>query len=386
MARRIRWGMVGGGEGAFIGEAHRRAARLDDRFDLVAGCLSATPDKALRSAAAIGLAPERSYASPQAMAEAEAARADGIEAVTIVTPNDSHAALARLFLERGVHVVCDKPLTTGLAQSRALAALAESRGLLLGVTYNYTGYPLIRHARRLIAEGAIGRPRIVRGEFALGWMATPVEREGAKQAEWRTDPARSGPSFIIADLGGHVANLAEFVAGDRIVRVAADAATMVEGRRLEDDARIGLAFERGARGEIWVSAVAAGEHVGLRLRVYGETGMLGWDQSAPDEMRLHRLDGSREILTRGSVKSPEAKAATRLVSGLPEGYLEAFGNLYSDYAERIMAIAEQRPPAELSLLAPAAREGVAADAFIEASRASQAIGGGWTRVEPPVPA
>jgi predicted dehydrogenase len=377
---RIRWGMAGGGEGAFIGAAHRMAARLDDRYILLAGCLSSTPDKARRSGLAIGLEEARAYPDVETMARAEAARPDGIEAVTIVTPNVSHAPIARLFLEHGIHVICDKPLATSLADAAALQKLAAQKGLLLGVTYNYTGYPLIRHARTLVAEGRIGEPRIIKGEFALGWLSTPVEREGSKQAEWRTDPARAGPSFVIADLGTHAVHLASFVAGTNPVQVSCDSAAVVAGRMLEDDAAIRLRFANGARGDIWASMVAAGEQIGLRLRIYGTEGMLGWDQSRPDEMTLRRLNGSWEVLTRGAVPSPAARAATRMAAGLPEGYIEAFANLYKDYAERILATKEGRAPDPLSLLAPDAADGVMADAFVEACLNSAGSEGAWREV------
>lgn len=377
--RPIRWGMVGGGIGGFIGEAHRMAARLDGKFELVAGALSSDPERARQSAAQCFIAPDRAYTDYRDMAKAEAARPDGIEVVSVVTPNASHHAIVSAFLEQGIAVICDKPLATSLPDAEDLVARAAEAQRLLGVTYNYSGYPMIRHARGLIAEGAIGEVRLVQAEFALGWLSVPLEQEGVKQA-WRTDPNSAGPSGVVADIGTHAYHLLRFVTGLEVQTLAADLSTMVQGRKLEDNANILLRFKDGARGILWASMVAAGESVGFRLRVYGETGHIAWDEAFPDQLHLRLLDGTDQTLHRGGKLSPLAKSATRLVSGLPEGFIEAFANLYSDYAEQIIARREKRAPDPLSLLAPTGADGVDALAFVEAVLQSGRADGSWVAV------
>ncbi|MGE0240681.1 MAG: Gfo/Idh/MocA family protein [Parvibaculaceae bacterium] len=372
--------MVGGGIGGFIGEAHRMAARLDGKFNLIAGALSSDPERAQQSAEQCFIAPERTYTDYRAMAKAEAQRADGIEAVTIVTPNASHHAIAAAFLDQGIAVICDKPLATSLGDGQDLVGRAAKAQRLLGVTYNYSGYPMIRHARSLMAEGGIGKIRLVQVEFALGWLAVPLEQEGVKQA-WRTDPAAAGPSGVVADIGTHAYHLMRFVTGLEVQTLAADLATMVKGRELEDNAQILLRFKEGARGALWASMVAAGESVGFRLRVYGETGHVAWDEAFPDQLRLKMLDGTDQTLHRGAKLSPQAKRATRLVAGLPEGFIEAFANLYADYAEQIEARRENRTPDPASLSAPTGADGVDALAFVDAVLKSGLADGSWVALE-----
>jgi predicted dehydrogenase len=374
--RPIRWGMVGGGIGGFIGGAHRMAARLDGRYALVAGALSSDPERARQSAAQEQITPERRYADYREMAKRESEREDGIEAVSIVTPNVTHHAIAAEFLDRGIHVICDKPLATTAEEGRDLLRRAEKAGRLLGVTYNYSGYPMMRHARVLVAEGAIGKVRVVQAEFALGWLSVALEQQGVKQA-WRTDPASAGPSGVIGDIGTHAYHLARFVTGLDVDALAADVTTFVEGRKLEDNATIMLRFRGGARGTIWASMVAAGEAVGFRLRVYGETGHLAWDQSFPDQLHLRMLDGVDQTLHRGGKVSALAKQGTRLVSGLPEGFIEGFANLYDDYAEQIVAMRERRSPDPLSLSAPMGEDGVEGLLFVDAALRSAAANGNW---------
>jgi len=378
--RPIRWGMVGGGIGGFIGEAHRMAARLDGKYNLIAGALSSDPERARQSAAQCFIAPERAYADYREMAKAEAARSDGIEAVTVVTPNASHHAIAGAFLDHGIAVICDKPLATSVADGQDLVGRAAKAQRLLGVTYNYSGYPMIRHAKSLVSEGVIGKIRLVQVEFALGWLAAPLEQEGVKQA-WRVDPKEAGPSGVVADIGTHAYHLMRFVTGLEVQTLAADLATMVQGRRLEDNANILLRFKDGARGMLWASMVAAGESVGFRLRVYGETGHVAWDEAFPDQLHLRMLDGTDQTLNRGAKLSPQAKRATRLVTGLPEGFVEAFANLYGDYAEQIEARREKRAPDPLSLLAPTGADGVDALAFVEAVLKSSLADGSWVALE-----
>jgi predicted dehydrogenase len=378
--KRVRWGKVGGGIGGFIGEAHRMAARLDGRYELIAGSLSSDPARARHSAREYGIAKDRTYADYREMAKAEASRPDGIEAVSIVTPNASHHAIASAFLDHGIHVICDKPLATRIADGRDLLDRAAKAGLILGVTYNYSGYPMIRHARSLIAEGALGEVRIVKAEFALGWLSVPLEQEGVKQA-WRTDPKEAGPSGVVADIGTHAYHLARFVTGLEIEQLAADISTFVPMRKLEDNAAILLRFKGGARGTLWASMVAAGETVGFRLRVYGEKGHIAWDEAWPDQLHLRLLDGTDQTLNRGGKLSPYAKAGTRLVAGLPEGFIEAFANLYRDYAEQIIAKRENRAPDPMSLDAPNGVDGVEGLAFVDAVLKSAQAGSGWITPE-----
>jgi predicted dehydrogenase len=381
---RLRLGMVGGGRGAFIGETHRIAARIDDRYELVAGALSSDPQRAIESGRELRLDPMRSYTDYRGMVQAEAERKDGIDVVSVVTPNVSHHAICKRFLEAGIDVICDKPLTTTLAEAQDLVATVRRTGRLLGVTYAYTGYPMVREARALIEAGALGAVRVVQVEFALGWLSGPGEA-GSKQAAWRTDPAQSGASFIVGDLGTHCFHLSEFVTGRRVAALASDLQTMVPGRRLEDNAHLLLRYDNGARGAMWVSAVAAGEQVGLRLRVYGEKGHFGWDQSDPDKLTFAlQGDASRTLVRGQSGLSPAAKRATRIAAGLPEGYFEAFATLYRDYADILTARRASAKPDPLALWAPMVEDGARGMAFVEAALHSHAEGGRWLDFQPEI--
>lgn len=332
--RQLRLGMVGGGQGSFIGAVHRIASRIDDRFDLVAGALSSDPDRAAASAAELGIEAERSYVSYNEMAVAEAARADGIDAVAIVTPNHLHAGPAIAFLQAGIHVICDKPLTATAAQAEELARVARSSAAQFFLTHNYTGYPLIRQAREMVARGDLGRIRVVQAEYAQDWLAEPVEKTGNKQASWRTDPAQSGAGAI-GDIGTHAFNLLGYVTGDNVTALAADLQSFVDGRQVDDNAQIMLRFASGARGAIWASQVAVGCENGLRLRIYGERGSLSWAQENPNEMIYARLGEPRQILTRGGAGMIGADRWTRVPPGHPEGYLEGFATLYLDIARML---------------------------------------------------
>ncbi len=376
--------MVGGGLGAFIGEAHRIAARLDDRYELVAGALSSDSQRAIQSGRDLRLDPTRCYTDFRDMAQTEAGREDGVQVVSVVTPNASHHAICKRFLEAGIDVICDKPLTTTFAEAQDLVATVRRTGRLLGVTYVYTGYPMVREARALIETGALGTVRVVQVEFALGWLSGPDEGD-SKQAAWRTDPAQAGASFIVGDLGTHCFHLSEFVTGRRVTALAADLQTMVPGRRLEDNAHILLRYDNGARGAMWVSAVAAGEQVGLRLRVYGEKGHLAWEQSDPDKLRFALQGEAPRTLVRGQGGlSAAAKRATRIVAGLPEGYFEAFATLYRDYAD-IMAARQSGVTADsLALWAPMVEEGARGMAFVEAALDSHREDGRWRDFQPEI--
>ena len=379
--RRLRLGMVGGGVGSFIGEAHRIAARMDDRYELVAGVLGSTPDSAARSGREIGLDPERSYGTFEEMAKAEAGREDGIEVVAVLTPNNSHHPICKTFLEADIDVICDKPLTTSVAEARDLVQATRQSGRFLGVTYNYCGYAMMREARAVVAAGTLGEIRVVQAEFVSGWLATALEAEGNKQAAWRTDPALSGPTLVVGDLGTHAFHLGEYVAGRRVTALAADLSTFVAGRALEDNAQISLRYDNGARGALWTSVVAAGENAGLRLRVYGEKGHLAWDQGAPNKLTL-ALDGeSPRLVGPGEGASAAARRASRSFPGLPEGFHEAFATLYTDFADVIAARRAGTEPDPLALWSPDVEDGARGVAFVAAVLESHRQGGAWTDFE-----
>ena len=379
--RRLRLGMVGGGQGAFIGAVHRIAARLDGRWELVAGALAATPEKARASGAELGLDPARCYGDFTEMAKREARRKDGIDAVAIVTPNHVHFAAAKAFLDRGIHVICDKPLTTTLKDARRLAELVAKSGCVFVLTHNYTGYPMIRQARQMVADGVLGPIRVIQTEYAQDWLTTKLEDTGQKQAGWRTDPARSGPAGSIGDIGTHAVNLACFVTGLQLESVAADLTSFVPGRTLDDNANVLLRFSGGAKGSLWASQVAPGNENGLRLRIYGEKGGLTWAQEDPNYLDYAPYGEPPRLIRRGGAGSDAAAGrVTRIPAGHPEGYLEGFATIYSDAAELIWARFENRAPEPGAMLLPSVQDGVAGVAFIEATIASGRKGGAWTRV------
>ena len=375
---RLRFGMVGGGVGSYIGEAHRIAARMDDRYELVAGALGSTPDSAARSGREIGLDPDRSYGTYEEMAKAEAAREDGIEVVAVLTPNNSHHPICKTFLEADIDVICDKPLTRTVAEARDLVQTTRRTGRFLGVTYTYCGYAMMREARAVVAAGTLGEIRVVQAEFVSGWLATALEAEGQKQAAWRTDPALGGPTLVVGDLGTHAFHLGEYVTGRRVTALAADLNTFVAGRQLEDNAQISLRYENGARGALWTSVVAAGERVGLRLRVYGEKGHIAWDQGTPNKLTLAMDGETPRLLDRGEGASAAAQRASRVFAGLPEGFFEAFATLYTDYADVITARRADADPDPLALWSPEVEDGARGVAFVETVLKSHRRKGAWT--------
>ena len=380
MSHRIRLGMVGGGTGAFIGGVHRIAARLDDRFELRAGALASTPERARESGAALGLPEDRIYDDFKAMAIREARLKDGIEAVAIVTPNHMHYPAAREFLKRGIHVICDKPLTATMADAKKLARAAEDSDALFILTHNYTAYPMIRHARAMVAGGELGALRLVQVEYAQDWLAEPMEAQGLKQAAWRTDPAQSGAGGSIGDIGTHAFNLAGFVSGLSAEALAADLHSFVPGRKLDDNAHVMLRYAGGARGTLWCSQVAVGCENGLRLRVYGERGGLEWHQEEPNALWFTPLgESTRRITRNGPGAGPEAARFSRIPPGHPEGYLEGFANLYGEAAEAIRAAqAGTAPPREVHY--PGVQDGMAGMAFIDACLRSSKRDGAWVRL------
>jgi predicted dehydrogenase len=376
--RRIRLGMVGGGPGAFIGAVHRIAARMDDHYELVAAALSSDATRSRSAAQDLHIAPDRAYDSYTEMAAAEAKRPDRIEAVSIVTPNNMHYPMAKAFLEAGFHVICDKPLTTTVEEALDLAAIVRRSGLIFGVTHNYTGYPMVRQARQMIAEGQLGKIRVVQVEYAQDWLATPLEQTGQKQAAWRTDPARSGPGGSLGDIGTHAYNIACFVTGLHCREVAADVSIFVPGRRLDDNVQLLLRFAEGAKGALWASQVATGNANNLRLRVYGEKAGLDWHQEEPNTLQFAKLGEVPEIIRRpGPGGNSPAAHASRIPAGHPEGYLEAFAQLYTDLAEQIYARREGRSPSLASLLVPNVEDGVEGMRLIAATLESGRRNAAW---------
>ena len=379
--RRLRLGMVGGGPGGFIGAVHRIAARLDDRFELVAAALSSDPERSRKAALDLHIAPDRAYGSFVEMAAAEAARADRIDAVSIVTPNHLHFAPAKAFLDAGIHVICDKPLTTTVEDAVALAQMVHKSGLIFGLTHNYTGYPTVRQAREMVAAGELGRIRLVQVEYAQDWLTTPLETTGQKQAVWRTDPAQSGPAGSLGDIGTHAYNLACFVSGLRCEQVAADVSIFIPGRRLDDNVQMLMRYEGGVRGMLWASQVAPGNENNLRLRVYGDKAGIEWRQEDPNVLRFGPYGKPPQLITRGGpAATASAKHASRIPSGHPEGYLEAFAQLYTDLAEQIAAREAKRTPAPTSLLVPTVEDGVAGVQFISAVLESSRQNAAWVHL------
>ena len=374
-SEKIRLGIVGGGIGSFVGSIHRIAARLDDRYELLAGALSSEPRRAADSAAELGIDPRRAYASFEEMAKKEGKLKHGIEAVAIVTPNHLHCAVAKAFLEAGIHVICDKPLSSSLEDAEQIEKIVEGSGLIFAITYNYSGYPMVRHAREMVAAGKLGNIRVIQVEYAQDWLATNIEAEGQKQAAWRTDPTRAGTGGSIADIGTHAFHLAEFISGLEAKSLLADLDTFVAGRSLDDNANILLHYSNGAKGMLWSSQVASGQENALRIRLFGDKGGLEWDQEDPNYLQYRPLRETRQILTRGGPAVGETAArATRIPAGHPEGFLEGFANLYRDIADMIEA---SRTGKSLTTLVPDVTDGVKGVKFVEKAVSSNAAGSIW---------
>ncbi len=378
MTRRLRYGMVGGGEGAFIGAVHRHAMALDHRYELTAGALSSTPQKARRSGEALGLSPDRNYPTWEAMLEGELARPAGerIDIVVVVTPNHVHYPVAKAFAVAGFNVVSDKPLVHTTELANDLVETVRRTGVVFGVTYNYTGYPMVKEARAIVQRGELGALRKVVVGYHQGWLATRLEETGAKQAEWRTDPARSGAAGAIGDIGSHAENLVSTVTGLELEAICADLTTFVPGRRLDDDGNLLLRFKGGAKGVLIASQVEIGHENDLVLQVYGEEGSLTWRQEEPNELWYAPLEGTVELLRRGNpYLGEEAKRATRLPSGHPEAFLEAFANVYAEIADAVLRREAGRDPAGDF---PTVEDGARGVRFIERTVASAGSDTKWT--------
>ena len=378
--RKIRMGMVGGGEGAFIGGVHRMAAALDGQIELTSGCFSRDWENTKTTGEKLYVDPDRCYRSYEEMAEKEARLDEDkrIDFVSIVTPNKSHFPIAKAFLEAGFHVVCDKPMTYSVDEAKTLRGIVLSRGLLFCLTHNYTGNPLVREARELFVSGELGNPRKVVVEYLQDFLAAPLEKEGMKQAVWRTDPAQSGAGGTLGDIGSHAFNLLEYITGDRVAELCADISTFLPDRSLDEDANILVRLKGGGKGIITVSQIAIGEENALRIKAYGSKGGITWDQEAPNRMRVHSFNNAGKLYTRAApYLNEESVRLGRTPGGHPEGYLEAFANIYRDFIEALRAVLDGNPLPQEEHRFPDAEEGLRGMLFIERAVESGKAGGVW---------
>jgi len=375
MKKKLRLGMIGGGQGAFIGAVHRIASRIDDRYELVAGCLSSTAEKALISAKEIGIDPDRSYPDFQTMANLESSREDGIDVVSIVTPNHMHASPSIEFLKKGIHVICDKPLTATMEEADELCSVVKKSDAHFFLTHNYSGYPVVREMKRLVKEGVIGKVRVLKGMYLQGWLTNKEEDKGLKQAEWRTDPSRSGSAGGVGDIGSHTMHLLEFVSGHKLQSVAADLSTFVKGRKLDDDASILIRMDKEVKGSLWISQVAVGEENNFKISIYGEKGALHWAQENPNYARLSIHGELDQIITRaGPIHKESSMANVRIPPGHPEGYLEGFAQIYTDAADVIQGSEKSK---QLLDILPNVEDGLHIMKFINAAVESSKNNSKW---------
>ncbi len=366
MNRKIRIGMVGGGKDAFIGSVHRIALRLDGYYELVAGSFSSDFENSKETGKNLGLENDRIYKTYQEMAEKESTRADGIDVVSIVTPNHLHVPIAKIFAENGIHIICDKPIGMSSKEAIDLKKVIESKKLIFALTHNYTGYPMVRHARSLVQKGDLGSLRVIQAEYPQDWLTTKAEDSGLKQAEWRTDPNRSGAGGCIGDIGTHAYNLIRFITGLEVDEISADIHTFVEGRKVDDNAQIMLRFKGGAKGSIWSSQVAVGNENNLKIRIYGENAGIEWRQEDPNYLSYTKFGNPSQNITRGSnITSDEAKNVTRIPQGHPEGYLEGFANIYSDVCKELSAKIDRQEYDKSNNFYPTIDDGIDGMKFIE---------------------
>ncbi len=381
MGRRLRLAVIGGGPGSFIGAMHRTAARLDDRYELAAGALSADPDRSHAAGIGIGLDPDRSYSDGMTLLDAEAARPDGADVIAIMTPNDSHHRFSAAALDRGFDVICDKPITNTLEEALQVARQVEETGLVFCLTHNYTGYPMVRQARAMVDDGQLGEIRLVQVEYVQGHKADENDPDPSGEVPWRYDPVRGGPSLVMGDIGTHAHNLARFVTGLEVSEVAAEVGHIVPGRLVDDYAAAMLRFDNGARGSFWVTQAAAGVENQLRIRASGTLGTVEWMQEQPTVLSFKPLEGPAQIRTpNGPGTLPLSARASRIVAGHPEGFHEGFATIYSDAAEAIAARRAGKEADPLALHFPNAEDGVLGIRFVDAAMTSSAAGGAWTPV------
>jgi predicted dehydrogenase len=376
--RRLRLGVVGGGPGSFIGEIHRAAARLDDRYETVAAVLSRDAARSRAAAIEIGIAPERAYADWRALLEGESKRDDGIDVIAIMTPNDSHRDIAIAAMERGLDVICDKPLCNTLEEARSLVRRVRETGLVFCLTHNYAGYPMVREARSLVQSGALGAVRFIKVEYVQGWLARHVEADPGWTSAWRFDPRLAGPSLVLADIGTHAHHLAAYVSGLEALSISAEVGALVPGRKAHDFASARLRFTNDVRALMLVTNAGAGAEHGLMIRLFGERGNLEWHQEQPNHLIVATLSGERRFLSRGTEGlSPLAQHSTRVAIGHPEGFHEAFANLYREAADAIVARRLGRTADPLSLTFPTVLDGARGVKMIHAALESSANDGRW---------
>ena len=372
--------MVGGGKDAFIGSVHRIALRLDGYYELVAGSFSSDFENSKETGKNLGLENNRVYKTYQEMAEKESSRPDGIDVVSIVTPNHLHVPIAKIFAEKGIHIICDKPIGMSSEEAKDLKKIIESKKLIFALTHNYTGYPMVRHARSLVQKGDLGSLRVIQAEYPQDWLTTKAEDSGLKQAEWRTDPKRSGAGGCIGDIGTHAYNLIRFITGLEVDEISADIHTFVEGRQVDDNAQIMLRFRGGAKGSIWSSQVAVGNENNLKIRVYGENAGIEWRQEDPNYLSYTKFGSPTQNITRGSnTTSEEAKEVTRIPQGHPEGYLEGFANIYSDVYKELSANINKQKYDKSNNYYPTIDDGVEGMKFIENVIKSSKNNSKWTQ-------
>ena len=377
---KLKLGMVGGGQGAFIGSVHRIASRIDDHYELVAGSLASNPEVAHASAKELGIAEDRSYSTFLEMAEKESNLENGIDVVAIVTPNNLHYPIAEAFLKKGIHVICDKPLTHNLEDAEKFFECVKNSKALFALTHNYTGYPMVRQAREMCRNGSIGKLRVIQVEYAQDWLTLPIENEGQKQASWRTDPSKAGMGGSIGDIGSHAFNLADFITGAKLTELCADISNFVEGRKNDDNAHVLLRYENGVKGMLWSSQVAPGNENALKIRIYGDKGGLEWEQENPNCLRVDIFGEAKKIIRRaGNETTDVAGRVTRIPPGHPEGYLEGFANIYSDFAKQIHAIKNNQKIEDELLLVPSIEDGLKGVKFISAVVESGLGGSKWLK-------
>jgi predicted dehydrogenase len=375
---KLKYGMVGGGQGAFIGDVHRKAIALDGLAEIVAGCFSRSPENTAATGAALGLAPDRCYKTFEEMAEAESKRPDKIDFVVIVTPNNAHYAAAKAFLNRGIHVLCDKPLVWEVAEAQELADLAKKNKLLFGVNYTYTGYPTVKHIREMIRKGEIGKIRFVHAEFPQEWLATQTEKTDNKQAKWRTDPKIAGKVNSLGDLGSHIENMVAYMTGLKIKSVCARLDKIVEGRVLDDNANVLVEYEGGAKGFYWSSQIAIGYDDALKVRIFGSKGTIEWSQEIPNYFEFYKLNKPKESWSRGKdTFYPHAQGYSRIPSGHPEGYFEALANIYKTFIGALAKVKVGQTPGEADMDFPSVDMGIDGVRFINKCVESSEKGAVW---------
>ena len=377
---KLKLGMIGGGQGAFIGGVHRIASRIDNHYELVSGSLASNPEIAHASAKELGISDDRSYATFQEMAEKESSRHDGIEVVAIVTPNHLHYPIAEAFLSKNIHVICDKPLTHNLEDAEKFLVSVNKSNALFALTHNYTGYPMVRQAREMFRNGEIGNLRVIQVEYAQDWLTLPIENEGQKQASWRTDPSKAGMGGSIGDIGSHAFNLVDFITGAKLNELCADISSFVPERKNDDNAHVLLRYENNVKGMLWSSQVAPGNENALRIRIYGDKGGMEWEQENPNYLTVDIFGKAKKIIRRAGNETIDiGNRITRIPPGHPEGYLEGFANIYSDFAKQILAFKDNQKPEKDILLVPSIEDGVKGVKFITTVVESGSNGGKWIK-------